>query len=77
MDDEYFTRVVVIGLIIFIVLAVGACSMLNWQEYKDRRACVVGGYADTFDWQGTTLCIGYTDDGAIRIAPLADLADTQ
>ena len=75
MDGEKAFNTIMTTLLIFcIVLGFTKCGIRNWHEYQDRKICVASGYADTIDWQAVTFCIGYTDDGTIRIAPLAEFA---
>ena len=38
-----------------------------------NRRCIAHGYEDAIEWRGHTLCIGYTADGTIHFAPLAEL----
>ena len=71
---------VLVGVVV-IVGIVGGCIVLAIRESNRLEAqitaCIRYGYATAEEWLDVVLCIGYTDDGTIRIAPLAELEAVQ
>ena len=66
--------IVIVGFIVgSVVLGVREGNRLEALD----TACVRYGYATAEEWLDVVLCVGYTDDGTIRIAPLAELEAVQ
>lgn len=70
--DWVFTVFLCLALVGIVAFVVWANAEGNTSDAR-TAVCVRNGYAVARKWLDTHVCVGYTDDGTLRIIPLAEL----